>query len=166
MSPEKQHEPHEDSRQLSAGDASRLLLFGLPRPRRPADEVIDRLGGANGARWLADAISSVTGIPAESWSESDGAVLSLQDLETAKERAKDAMTAAPDREGVATAAAAYFIAIAAAVSWHDAVITGQPRSQLLEPVAELAAVAPEPWAALLQQAAESLDDQRTPDEGG
>ena len=162
MSPEDQHEPREKARRLSAGDASRLLLIGLPRSHRPIDEVIDRLGGPNGADWLTDAIAAVTGIPTDSWDVSTGTPVPLEDLEAAKERAKDAMTAAANRENVAAATAAYFISIAAAVSMHDAVISKQSQSELTESMAELAAVAPNPWAALFQRSADTLGAKRPP----
>lgn len=165
MNPEEQHEPRQEARRLSTGDASRLLLIGLLRPHRPIDEVIERLGGVNGAEWLVASVAAVTAIPPESWQRSTEEALPLDDLEHAKKRAKDAMATAAGREEVAAATAAYFIVIAAAITTHGVTITMRPRGELAEPLAELAAVAPGPWSDLLQRAVVRLANEGPPQAG-
>jgi len=156
MSTRKPEQPAEPSRFLTANNATRLLKAGLARPRRPIDEVLERLGEPGGAEWLESAIAAVTGISGAAWTATAEGVPSLDELKAGKDRAKKALGKARTGPDVAAATAAYFVTVSAAIARHGSTISSQPPNELAGPVAELAAVAPDSWAGMLREAAERL----------
>ncbi|MHC4414144.1 MAG: hypothetical protein ACYS0G_02550 [Planctomycetota bacterium] len=162
MSSEKESQLREPSRHLTAADASRLFMVGLAQPRHPIDAVTERLGRPDAAAWFEAAIASVTGLPRTAWEPQAAPFPTLEDLKTAKDRAKTAMAEAANGAEASEATAAYFVTVAAALVRHGVLITRRPPGELAEPLTELATVAPDPWAELLEEAASRIGASERP----
>jgi hypothetical protein len=132
-------------------DASRLLLIGYEHRDRPVDQVIARLAEPDGESWLSRAVAAITGLDGAPHG-GGGELPLLSDLRVAKNRAKAAMARARSREDVASATAAYLVAVGMAAALRGTCISRRPPEELAEMLAELAAVAPAGWADMLRDA--------------
>jgi hypothetical protein len=141
-------EQRDERATVTAGQASRLLDLGVAGPRRPIDDVIYRLQQDDGGSWFTDCVLSLMGMTPDAGSDTG-----LDTLEQARDRAKEAMAAAATCDAAAAATAAYFVAIGAALAWHDKLVSTQPAEELRPVLADLAAVVPEPWPEVLMAAA-------------
>ncbi len=148
-------QPCGESRDLTDSQASQLLRMGISGPRRPVDDVIDRLGEPDGAEWFNALMATATGRSGGVRAFEDR--LSVEELVAVKERAKTSVVEAVTKDEAAAATAAYFVAVAMALVHHGAMISSQPRDELTAVLADLAAAAAAPWAELLMEAALRLD---------
>ena len=154
MSDAKRNKPHLGD--LNEGQASQLLALGIAGPRRPVDDVIDRLAHPDGATWFATAVFPLKGL-ASSLTRRQAARPALEELIVLKEKAKAALADAATRDEASAATALYFVAVAAARVLHDAGISSQPPHELAGVMADLAGAAPDPWAEILMEAALRID---------
>ena len=154
-------ERHDDSTSSAMDDASvsMLLRAGLAQnERRPIDDLILRLEMDDGAVWCAAALQAPAA-PGQRPDETPACeVLARRDASIDALRAvKDAgRRGFVDGAGEPTRLRAllhYFLAIAAALDRHDAMITGQAATDVAAALADLAEALPEPWAALALAAA-------------
>ena len=155
MSAVERNKPHLGD--LNEGQASRLLALGNAGPRRPVDDVIDRLAHPDGAAWFAKAVFAVSGLSRSALTPSEAARPALDELIVLKEKAKAALADAATRDEASAATALYFVAVAAARALHDAGISSQPPHELAGVMADLAGAAPDPWAEILMEAALRID---------
>src|SRR5262245_6549412 len=103
--------PEKDFSNLGEDQAKRLLTFGLTKGARPVDSLIDRLGAADGASWLA---KTLEGAPFENSGQALRLVTgeaAVGELTAIKERAKT-QAASKDKQARLAARAAYDLAIA------------------------------------------------------
>ncbi len=140
--------------ELGAGDASRLLALGLSGPKRPVDGLIDRLCRPDAPQWLDEKLTSgpagAFGDPVVYMVEGEA---TLDQLIAVKQTSKSLLGAGKEEEPKLTALASYFFAIAAALVHHRTVICSRSRHEVDAALLDLAAVAAEPWATLLSDAA-------------
>jgi hypothetical protein len=133
--------------------ASKLLRLGMSRPRRPVDDLIDRLGASDGARWLDSVLEAAPladlGVPA-SWFATGAPT--LDELNAVKERSKDIVRSGPDKETRLAGIAGYFLSIAVALRIHGELITGRRRDEVDAVLLDLAEAAPSPFNDLLSAA--------------
>ncbi len=154
MSAVERNKPHLGD--LNEGQASRLLALGNAGPRRPVDDVIDRLAHPDGTAWFATAVFPLKGLAA-ALTRREAALPALDELIVLKEKAKAALADAATRDEASAATALYFVAVAAARALHDAGISSQPPHELAGVMADLAGAAPDPWAEILMEAAMRTD---------
>lgn len=140
---------------VSREQATRLLSVGVVGPRRPVDDLIERLHREAGGAWFERVVDSALreAIGREGADLLAGRV-SLDELGAAKEAAKRAMRSAIGRDEATGATAMYFAAIAGALAHHGECITSRGRDDLTVVLVDLAAAAPPPWRALLERALE------------
>lgn len=133
--------------------AARLLKLGVRGPTRPVDRLIERLSRTDRGVWLDDAIREVSGSSTETVS-----VLTLTpstplgSIRALKDRCKrQAAKGLPGQEPLEPMLG-YFIALAAAMAHHGALISSVPRSEIEGVLLDLACVLPDPWADLFCRA--------------
>ncbi len=150
---------HEDD--ISAGDrpslalstASKLMRLGFSRPRRPVDDLIDRLRQPDAAAWMDEALRS--GPIAD-----DGAPVALlvegtataEDLAVIKERSKTLLHTSGTGSQRLAGVAGYFLSIAAALRHHGVLITARSRDEVDPVLLDLAEAAPAPYGDMLSAA--------------
>ncbi len=154
MSAAKRNKPHLGN--LNEGQASQLLALGIAGPRRPVDDVIDRLAHPDGAAWFATAVFPLKRL-ASALTRREAARPALDELIVLKEKAKAALVDAATRDEASAATALYFVAVATARVLHDAAISNQPSHEFAGVMADLAGAAPDPWAEILMEAALRID---------
>jgi len=137
---------------LTTSDASRLLALGLCGPRRPVDDLIDRLCLSDGSEWLARSLATgpagAFGDPVVYLVEGQA---TLDQLLAAKQSSKTLMSAAgPAR---LTALASYLLTVAAGFVHYKTNICSRSQEEIDEVLLDLAAVTAEPWTTLLAAAA-------------
>jgi hypothetical protein len=135
---------------ITLDHASTLLRLGLTGPRRPVDDLIDRLQRPDGAAWLERALAR---IPACGSAAMLLGHASVKDLTAAKEHCKLLLRDSSDPELRLAAIAGYFLSIAAGLRHHGVRIGGQGRAELSEILLDLAAAAPPAWRDMLAAAA-------------
>jgi hypothetical protein len=142
------------STKLTSEQASTLLKLGLAGPRRPVDDLIDRLTKPDAADWLFAALEAgpVRGMGSPSSLLAHGKA-TLAQLESIKERSKAALKAGIDSDMRLAGIAGYFLALAAGLFHHHKLIGGRERTELNAVMLDLASVAPEPFSRLLSEAA-------------
>jgi hypothetical protein len=148
-------EPHDPERlagDLPLAHASRLLRMGLSGPRRPVDDLIDRLRRPDGSPWLTSALAAALA-PGESPRELliDGGG-SLERLRAIKERGKAMLQSFTTPQERLSGLACYFMSIAAALRHHRTPIGGRDDDELRSALLDLAESAPPPWDDLVAQA--------------
>ncbi len=135
---------------------TRVVRLDKRGTRRGVDDVIDRLRTPDGWRWWESAVRTFVPEPA-----TDSATLAgldrapLEQLRSAKERAKGAFSGPGHGDERAGAIACYYAVIAAALVHHGELITRQKRAPLNEAFLDLGASTPEPWSGLFKRAAGS-----------
>ncbi|HNQ22819.1 MAG TPA: hypothetical protein PKK06_06980 [Phycisphaerae bacterium] len=146
--------------------ASRLLRLGLSESDQPVDLLLERVQAAEGARWFASAVTAVFG---ESAGRPGAELLSpattLARLRLWKRQCTALAEQAADQDSWLQAMLGYFLAVAAALAHHQAMITDRPPGEAQATLAKLAAAVPLPWSNLLSQAsrnARSLETQTPP----
>jgi hypothetical protein len=113
-----------------------------------------RLEQADGAAWLEACFARPPFAPLDDAGARlrDGS-FSLAELRALKERAKAGFAPGQPHDARLAAIAAYFLAIAAALSHHELRITSQPLAELRTLLIDLAASVAEPWSSFLSEAA-------------
>jgi hypothetical protein len=170
-----------ESEHMTTATASVFLRLGMSGPRRPVDDLIDRLRQPDGGAWLIKALEngSLNGLGSAASLLGQGEI-TIEQCVKVKERSK-AMVASDrhSREGGNPEAArvpqgpdarlrghdetghdarlagiaGYFLSIAAGLRFHDVLLTTRERTKLAETWLDLAEVAPEPFSTLLSEAA-------------
>ncbi len=144
---------------LGASDASRLLELGLSGPKRPIDGLIDRLCQPDAPLWLE---KNLTSGPAGAFGDPvvylvEGKA-TLDQLVAVKQTSKSLLGAGREDEPRLTALTSYFFAIAAALVHYRTIICSRSRNEVDAILLDLAAVAAEPWATLLSDAADTQSE--------
>lgn len=146
---------HEDNKyadfsDLTTSDASRMLELGLSSPRRPVDDLIDRLSLPGAGDWLAQTLAQgpagAFGDPASYLAEGKA---TLDQLLAVKQSSKSLLNTVDDPATRLAALAGYFFAIAAALVQHKSNISSRSLSELEPVLLDLASVTAEPWTSLL-----------------
>ena len=128
--------------------ATRIFRLDALGQRRGAEDVIDRLRQPDGWAWWNAALADYP--PPDS---ADPPRADLAHLKRAKEAHKAAvakLTPGPERT---LETALYYACIAGALAHHAKRITNQKPEMLKEALLDLAASVPEPWSAMMKQAA-------------
>lgn len=138
---------------VSLDRASVLLRFGITRPRRSVDALIERLERSDGPTWLDAALATgpLTGLGGPTAFARGTAP--LESIHRAKDRGKELAAHAREPEERLAGLAGYFVAIAAALAHHGSAITTRPIDELAPMLLDLATVAPSPWTELFGRAA-------------
>lgn len=140
----------------SVGDAqaSCLLRLGLVGPRRPIDDLADRLADTGSSGWL-DATLEIGATAAIGSGRSTLVVgtPSIEDLKKIKNEGKRRYRFADSVDGRLGGLAIYFVAIASALVHHRANICSRSPQVLHDALVDLAAVASGPWSDMLTRAA-------------
>jgi hypothetical protein len=144
----------QDSEHLTVEKATVFLRLGLEGPRRPVDDLIDRLRRSSGGSWLNDALQAgpLKGQGSASELLIDGKATIAQ-LIAIKDRSKALVKEAVAGELRLAGIAGYFLSIAAGLQHHGKLITTRDHDQLAEILLDLAEAAPEPFKGLLSHAA-------------
>lgn len=140
---------------LTAAEASAIGSHGFVGPRTPAWDAAERAAAPGGEAWAMSALREAL---ARAWPESgaDAAWLlegrvPLPVLEAMKESAKSALSR--DAASRPAATLVYFVAIAAALDRHGALITSMSREEVGVALVDLAEGLSPAWAAMLRRAA-------------
>jgi len=140
---------------LTPRQAATLLALSVAGPRRPVDDLIERLRRPDGATWMAQALDAFSeqtiGVAAE---DVLAGRVAPNDLVAAKEAAKARLADAKTIDDALGATLCYFAAAGAALAHHGEVISSRSRSDLQDVLIDLAAAAPPAWAELFEVAAE------------
>lgn len=139
----------------SVGDAqaSTLLRLGLLGPRRPIDDLADRLAEPGSSSWLDSMleIGTTASIGQPRSVLITGAPVEL--LARIKDEGKRRYRAAETADGRLGGLALYFVAIAAALVHHRTNICSRSPDVLHGALVDLASAAPGAWSDLLTRAA-------------
>lgn len=140
--------------QLDSSQATRLLKLGISGPKRRVDPLIDRLRSSAGKSWFAGILKRP---PFADLPDAVGQLVqgraSLDEIVAFKDAAKHAVTAAQAADAELAGIAAYYIAIAAAMTHHNSLISSVNRTELDAVLLDLAEVLPSPWSELASRAA-------------
>jgi len=139
------------TRVLYEGDprerAAKLLRLGITGGKRPIDRVIARLAGPAGRAWLDDVLShpalEFAGITPDQLASAGADLRALRSL---KDRAKQTAAEAREEQPRDVAVLLYFLAVAAAMA-------SRPADDLVDVLVDLAEPLPDPWKAMLLEAA-------------
>ena len=149
--------PDADFSDLCQAKAGDLLQLVLARSRNVAEELVLVLSGAEGGprfgALLDHAWAGRAGAPEEKLAAGGATLDELRELKAA---AKALFWKGSDRDERVAAALAYFLALAAALAHHGALITGEDREDLARVFTDLAALSPAPWPDLFVRALEAL----------
>lgn len=146
---------------LDAAAAANSLRFLLRSPslgssREPDTPVLhlkQRLEQPDGAAWLRACLAKAPFAPlADAERALVAGPLPLAELEALKGRAKRGFGPEQPRELRLASIAAYFVAIAAALVHHRALVTSQPLAHARALLLDLATAIDEPWSSLLSAA--------------
>lgn len=139
---------------LTEVGVTRLLQVGLDKPRRPINDLVDRLLEPDGSQWLSRILHTgpiaTHGLPKELLC--DGRA-TMDQLMAIKGESKEMLQGPGRAQGRAAALMGYLLAVAAALVHHGQMISSRPRSELDAVLLELADVTPGEWAGLLRRAA-------------
>jgi hypothetical protein len=130
----------------------RLLKLGLTQPRRPIDELIERLSRDDGATWFLGLCQrqplNLFGLANEALPGGRASVAQLTELkETGKRMLRESGT-----DSRLIGMATYFLAVAAALANHGALICSRTREELDPVLLDLATVLPGQWSEMLGRA--------------
>ncbi|MCI0365895.1 MAG: hypothetical protein L0Y44_00035 [Phycisphaerales bacterium] len=139
---------------MSMEKASLFLRLGMSAPRRPVDDLIDRLNQPDGKRWLPGALEDGPmrgmGTPLDLLVNGKATV---QQCMLIKDHSKVFVRKAMDNEAKMAGIAGYFLAIAAGLRHHGVLLTARERAGLRDILLDLAEALAEPYRALVSQAA-------------
>jgi hypothetical protein len=135
--------------------ATRLLRLGLSEPRRPVDDLIDRLGAADGATWLEGALERVLGDLGSAREQLVEGRATIAQLASVKEHSQTLLRAGPDADSRLAGIAGYFLALAAALRHHGHALSSRGRDELDAVLLDLATAAPSPFSELLSGATQA-----------
>lgn len=134
--------------------ASLFLRLGMSAPRRPVDDLIDRLKKGDGASWLPVALENGPmrgmGSPVEMLVQGKA---TAQQCGVIKDHSKVFVRKAVDTDARVAGIAGYFLAIAAGLKHHGLLITTRERAGLRDILLDLAEALPKPYSELVSQAA-------------
>lgn len=153
MNHDRAHDPSPSTSPLTDRQALSLLREGFSGPQRPVDDLIERLERSDAEQWFGGAVSRL-----QSWVDFplEGAITGALTLDQAEEL-KDASKRRMVRESSADARLAgllgYFVAVAVALAHHGRLIASRSREEVDHALVDLADGCPQPWRALLQDAA-------------
>ena len=126
--------------------------MSLTDPRRPVDDLIERLVKPDGHDWLKRAVGGHA-VLMRSIGEAAAERPSLESLVALKERQKERLAEAATVEQALAALAAYCLCVASALALHGVLISSQTRDDWDALLVDLAEVMPPPWRDLLIDAA-------------
>ncbi len=140
--------------ELEQETLSTLLRLGLEGPRRPVDDLIDRIGRTDGVAWLERMIRH--DLPASERRLIERALLRhahLGDLHELKALAKARLAQVRTSDDRISALLSYFVAIAAGLAQFHLTITSRGTDELVPVLLDLAEVMPERLRGLFAEAA-------------
>ncbi|MBX3317001.1 MAG: hypothetical protein KF902_09090 [Phycisphaeraceae bacterium] len=139
---------------IGESQASTLLRLGLLGPRRPIDDLADRLAEPGAAHWLDSVLEIGTtasiGKPRSILLMGETA---LADLVKVKDEGKRRYRMADTADGRLGGLAIYFVAIASGLVHHKQNICSRPPDVLHAALLDLAAAAAGHWSDMLTRAA-------------
>lgn len=139
---------------LDSSQATRLLKLGLSGPKRRVDPLLERLRSSAGKSWFAGMLKrppfAGLGAPLAMLVEGQA---SLEQLVAFKDAAKQVVTTAGGADAELAGVAAYYLAIAAAITHHNSLISSVNRTELDTVLLDMAEVMPSPWSELASKAA-------------
>ncbi|MFM9957850.1 MAG: hypothetical protein ACKVZJ_07220 [Phycisphaerales bacterium] len=144
-------------RASEAALAARLLNLGIRGPIRPVDRLVERLRNGDRQRWVEGVLAEIEraiqpGARDLLLTGRHGASAPLELLRHIKERCKkQAARAEPGKEPLEPMLG-YFLAVAAALAHHNALISSVSRSEIDGVLLDLACELPDPWVDLLCRA--------------
>jgi len=120
----------------------------------PLSHLLARLEEPDGRAWFERGLSGPpwTTVPGGA-AAILGGTASLVALYAVKDHCKAAFRGGEDLDNVLTSVAGYFLAVAAALVHHGAVLSSQSRAELGPLLIDLATALPEPWSSLASRAA-------------
>ena len=138
---------------MPLGTATQLLRLGLTGPRRPVDDLIDRLGEPDGANWLIEALDQgvLAGLGSAVGQLAEGEA-TVEQLAEIKERSQSQLRTGLDRDSRLAGIAGYFLTLAAGLRHHGHALSSRSRDDLDPVLLDLATVAPSPFSELLSDA--------------
>ena len=138
---------------LPLDTATELLRLGLSGPRRPVDDLVDRLSEPDGAEWLIRALEDKAlggrGSAVEQLAEGRATIDQLAEV---KDRSQRLLRTGPDQDTLLAGIAGYFFALAAALLHHGRALSSRSRDELDPVLLDLATVAPSPFSEMLSDA--------------
>lgn len=144
--------PRPGSREISRSDAAQLLSIGLTDPRRPVDDLIERLAGPGGHDWLARAVGG-NDLLMQAVDDDAADRPSLESLIAMKDREKDRLAEAATVDESLGALAGYCLCVGSALAIYGVLISSQSRDDWDALLVDLAEVMPPPWQDVLISAA-------------
>lgn len=139
---------------VGESQASTLLRLGLLGPRRPIDDLADRLSEPGASTWLDGMLevgtTTAVGLP-RSVLLAPGTT--VEQFGKIKDEGKRRYRTAETADGRLAGLAIYFVAIAGALDQHKKNICSRPLDVLHAALLDLAASAPGVWSELLTRAA-------------
>lgn len=148
-------EKSSDRRDLDPKTTARLLELGLSGPRKPADDLLERLERKEGRRWFSDRV--LAGISEGGFENPDRLApgeATLEELIALKDWSKGEVSGSSGDRRLA-GLAGYFLAVAAALVHYQKLICGRTRGELDPVLFDLATAVPSPWDDLFVKAARS-----------
>ncbi len=144
--------PAPNGGEISSSDAAQLLSMGLNDPRRPVDDLIERLAAADGHAWLTRVVGRHAAL-VQSIDRAAARRPSLESLVALKEQEKEHLAEAATVDEALAALAAYCVCVASALALHGVLISSQARDDWDTLLVDLAEVMPAPWREVLIEAA-------------
>jgi hypothetical protein len=139
---------------LDDATVRRFLELGLAGPRRPVDDLVERLERHDGESWMQAVLEK--GPPGLHGPATDllvSGMATLEQLVSIKEKSKGLLRRDRETDVRLAGMLSYFLAIAAALVHHGAQISGRSREELTPVLLDLASATPSPWCELLAGAA-------------
>jgi hypothetical protein len=138
--------------ELSAAEAAQVLSLGLAGPRRPVDELLERLREPDGVAWLERAMQHEPELHRAADATAADRPIPLDRLNDIKERSKERIAGAATVDEAMRGLAVYCTCVAAALAHHGTLISSQPREQWDLLLIDLTEGMPSPWRELLRAA--------------
>ena len=143
-----------DSMQFRQGNSKDLLRMGLRGPGRPVDQLVELLEKVDAGGWLTSALAAHESTAnTEAYPEGSH---TTEQLEALKEEAKRRGSGASADVTAAQATAAYFVAVAAALTEHGTKISSAPAEELRMILLDLASVTGGSWQEFWTSAVRAL----------
>lgn len=144
---------------VGESQASTLLRLGLLGPRRPIDDLADRLSEPGASTWLDGMLEvGTTAAIGQPRSVLLTPGTTIEQFTKVKDEGKRRYRTAETADGRLAGLAIYFVAIAGALDQHKQNICSRPIDVLHAALIDLAAAAPGLWSELLTRAASSARD--------
>jgi hypothetical protein len=139
---------------MSMEKASLFLRLGMSAPRRPVDDLIDRLRKPDGGRWLARALEDgpMRGMGSPTDLLVNGKA-TVQECMLIKDHSKVFVRKATESDAKMAGIAGYFLAIAAGLRHHGVLLTTRERAGLRDILLDLSEALAEPYRDLVSHAA-------------